>query len=384
MRAFQFRLQSYKRIKRYQIEEIEREIGRLEEEVQRRLNQIEINRGRVGEFQRFFMEETPEIHSSQVEATEAAFRGFMMQEEFRLFREIEQIRKQQAEKRKELVKLYQEEKMLERLKEHQLDAWQKESQREEVYLLDEMGGQSYARRRRPSGGAMLLILGVVALLGAAGGILVALGKHKMVLERLGLLKPETVQSATDEVTVAPIRPGEYTIRELVGDVDRPSNETLNKMMTMSETLRERQQREKEERARLETERQSLELSEKELEEKLSNIQDKIDELEKKQQEELARQSSRHMQRVTEVSNAVQRMKPKGAAELLTEMWGYDETKDPDAKNVVLDVFRAIPAPKRNKILDALVKSSKTDTAAMVLEFIQSEPSMTPTPETAKP
>ena len=246
-----------------------------------------------------------------------------------------------------------------------------------------MGGQSYARRRTRTGGAMLLVLGVVALLGAAGGILIALGKHKPIMERFGLLEPEGVQSATDEITVAPIRPGEYTIRELVGDVDRPSNETLNRMMTMSETLRARQQLEKEERARLEAERADLANSEKELEAKLANIQDKIDELEKKQQEELARQSSRHMQRVTEVSSSVQRMKPKGAADLLTEMWGYDQSKDPDAKNVVLDVFRAIPAPKRNKILDALVKSSKTDTAEMVLAFIQSEPSMTPTPEASK-
>ena len=129
MRAFQFRLQSYKRIKRYQIEEIEREIARLEDDVQRRLDQIDQNRERVAEFQRFLMEETPAVHSSDLEATEAAFRGYMRQEENRLFREIEQIRNQQAEKRKELVTLYQEEKMLERLKERQLDNWQIEARR---------------------------------------------------------------------------------------------------------------------------------------------------------------------------------------------------------------------------------------------------------------
>ncbi|HPO08160.1 MAG TPA: hypothetical protein PLZ55_05790, partial [bacterium] len=126
MPAFRYRLAAYQRIKRHKIEEMEQEIAQLESEVQKRFRQIEEGRGRLAEFQRFYMEEVPEIHSSEIEATEAAFRGYTFLEEARRFREIEDLRRKQEKKRKELVTLYQEEKMLERLKDRQYEAWQKE------------------------------------------------------------------------------------------------------------------------------------------------------------------------------------------------------------------------------------------------------------------
>ncbi|HQO35360.1 MAG TPA: hypothetical protein PLG59_11905 [bacterium] len=377
MRAFRYRLASYQRIKRHKIEEAEQEIARLESEVQKRFRQIEEGRRRLAEFQRFYMEEVPEIHSSEIEATEAAFRGYTFLEEARRFREIEDLRRKQEKKRKELVTLYQEEKMLERLKDRQYEAWQKEEQRQDIYLLDEMGGQAYLRKQKPSGGAMLIVLGLVALIGAAGGILVALGKHHTVLQRFGLEKPAAVASATAEVAVAPSIPGQYDIKDLYGDPDRPANVVLNEMMEMSQTLRQRRQEAREEQERLEAERKALEEGEKQLEDRLGNLESKINELKRLREEERERLASMHMQRVSEVSGALQRMKPKGAADLLTEMWKIDPAEDPDARDIVLDVFRSIPSAKRNKILDALVKSSKTETADMVLKFVELEPVGTP-------
>ncbi|HPO10003.1 MAG TPA: hypothetical protein PLZ55_15115, partial [bacterium] len=248
---------------------------------------------------------------------------------------------------------------------------------QDVYLLDEMGAQAYLRKQKPSGGAMLIVLGLVALIGAAGGILVALGKHHTVLQRFGLEKSVTVASATAEVAVAPSIPGQYDIKALYGDPDRPANEVLNEMMEMSQTLRQRRQEAREEQERLEAERKALEENEKQLEDRLGNLESKINELKRLREEERERLASMHMQRVSEVSGALQRMKPKGAADLLTEMWKIDPAEDPDARDIVLDVFRSIPSAKRNKILDALVKSSKTETADMVLKFVELEPVGTP-------
>ncbi|MFH1742923.1 MAG: hypothetical protein ABIH23_28295 [bacterium] len=379
MRSFRFRLASFQRIKRYKIEEVEREIANLEGEVEDRLTLIDEGRKKVAEFQRFLIEEIPDIHSVELEVTESAFRGYMLSEETRRYREIGEIRKQQEEKRKELVKLYQEDKMLERLKDRQWAAWQKEASREEVYLLDEVGGQSYFRQHKPAGGAMLVILGLVALVGAAGGILVALGKHEPVMKYLGLSKSAGPAGATETIAVAPRPPGEYSIRDLLSDPDRPANVVFDQMVERGRTLRDNERKIQEEQARLASERVELASNEKDLSDKLSDIEAKIKELDEKQKAEQQRKVTQLMQRVEEISNAVQRMKPKGAADLLTEMWKVDPTADPDARTVVLDVFRSIPAAKRNKILDALTKSSKTDAADMVLEFIQKEPPITPTP-----
>jgi len=372
MRAFRFRLAPLQRIKRYNIEEKEREIARLQARIEEKLEEISVGRNRLEAFRRMFLEETPEIHSTELEQTEAAFRAYTFMVERNTYQEIERIRTEQGERRKELVSLYQEEKMLERLKERQRDAWRKEAEREELYLLDELGGQAHYRRKQ-AGGAMLVMLGFLALLGAAGATVVLLGKHKPILERFGLLQPksagEEVVSATETARI----PGELTIRDLYGDPDRPANEVLNELLEMSQTIREKRRLQQERENRLAAEREALEQSEEALEQKLENVQKKLAELEKKQQEELERAQSMHMQRVTEVSNSIQRMKAKGAADLFTEMWKTDPAEDPDAQQVVLDVFRAIPSNKRNKILDALVKASKKDTAAMILEFIKTDP-----------
>lgn len=262
--------------------------------------------------------------------------------------------------------------MLERLKERQLKNWEKAAQREEMYLLDEIGSQSYQRRKQ-AGGAMLVLLGMVALLGAAGATLVLLGKHEPILERFGLLQPEVQEEEVASATETQRIPGELTIRDLYGDPDRPANEVLNELLEMRQTIREKRRQQRERENRLVAEKQALEESEKQLEAKLQNVQDQLEELKQKQQEELARAKSMHMQRVTEISSAIQRMKPNGAADLFTEMWQTDPTEDPDAQEVVLDVFRSIPSTKRNKILDALVKTSKEDTADMILEFIKTDP-----------
>ncbi len=372
MRAFRFRLAPLQRVKRYNIEEKEREIARLQDQIDLKKAEIEEGRNRLDAFRRFFLEEMPEVHSTEMEQTEAAFRSYTFLVEYRTEQEIEQIRAEQEKRRGELIKLYQEEKMLERLKERQLKNWEKAAQREEMYLLDEIGSQSYQRRKQ-AGGAMLVLLGMVALLGAAGATLVLLGKHEPILERFGLLKPKVQEEEVASATETERIPGELTIRDLYGDPDRPANEVLNELLEMRQTIREKRQQQQERENRLVAEKQALEENEKQLEEKLQNVQDQLDELKQKQQEELARAKSMHMQRVTEISSAIQRMKPNGAAELFTEMWQTDPAEDPDAQEVVLDVFRSIPSTKRNKILDALVKASKKDTADMILEFIKTDP-----------
>lgn len=386
MRAFRFRLAPLQRVKRHKVEEKEREIARLEAEIQRRLGEIDEGRRRLAEFRRIFLEETPEIHSIEVEYTEMAIRAYILSVEVATYQAIDKLRKEQEARHKELIALYQEEKMLERLKDRQLAAWQQEAQREEIYLLDEMGGQAHLRRQRePAGGALLIVLGTVALLAAAGATLVMLGKHKPILEKhrpflesVGLMKPPAPEVAPAEVRAATTTPGEYTIRDLYGDPDRPAREVLSNLADRSKRIQARERDLDEEKARVKAEREALTQSGKQLEDKLIDLQAQLAKLEKAQQDEQARLTTQYMTRVTEISNAIQRMNPKGAAELLAEMWKIPVATDPDAKNIALEVFRAVPATKRNKVLDALVKTNKAETADMILKFIQLEPSGTPT------
>jgi flagellar export protein FliJ len=384
MRTFRFRLAALQRIKRHRIEEKEREIARLQAEIDRRLGEIEEGRRRLADLRRIFLEETPEIHFIEVERTEAVVRAYVLSVEAVRFREIAQLRKEQERRRNELIALYQEEKMLERLRDRQRAAWQQETQREEIYLLDEMGGQRHLRRREPAGGVMLYVLGVLALVAVAAAILVVQGKHKPILERVGLLKPPVPQAAPPEIPSATSAPGEYTIRDLYGDPDRPANVVLSNLLEVRKSLQDRERRIQEEEARLKAEREALVQSEEQLAgtiERATTEQKKLADLKKAQDDD---KTNRYTQRVTEISSAIQRMKPKSAADLLTEMWKAPETVDPDAKRIVLEVFKAIPGTKRNKILDALTKSSKAETADMVLKFIQSEGTPTPTPVATSP
>lgn len=379
MRTFRFRLAALQRIKRYKIEEKEREIARLQREIQRCLDEIERGRRRLDELRRAFVQEVPQVHHVEVEQTHAAVRTYLLAQEASKNREIDQLRKEMENRRKELVSLHREEKMIERLRDRQWAAWQKETQREEIYLLDEVGGQADYRRREPVGGVMLVVLGAVALVAVAAAILVMQGKHKPILERVGLLPSPTPLPTPEEVPSPTPLPGQYTIRDLLGDPDRPANVVLSNLAGLYRKLKEQEAELARERQIIEAEREALADREKQLEEKLKKVEAELKKLALAQQQEQTRRDTAFMQRVTEVSNAIQRMKPKGAAELLTEMWNLDPVSDPQAKEIVLEVFRMIPSTKRNKVLDELVKSNKGNTAEMVLAFIKTEPGITPTP-----
>ncbi len=379
MRAFRFRLAALQRIKRYKIEEKEREIARLQAEIRRRLDEIDLDRRRLDQLRRSFALETPQVHSVEVEQVHAAACSYLLAQEAARKRQIDQLRTEMETRRRELLDLHREEKMLERLRDRQWVAWRKETEREEIYLLDEVGGQAHYRRREPAGGVMLVVLGAVALVAVAAAILIMQGKHKPILQRVGLLASPTPLPTPEEVPTPTPIPGEYTIRDLLGDPDRPANEVLSNLAQLHRKLKEEEAELARERQIIQAERQSLAEREKLLEEKLKKVQNELQNLALARQQEQTRRDSAFMQRVTEVSNVVQRMKPKGAADLLAEMWNLDPATDPQAREIVMEVFRMIPSTKRNKLLDEMVKSNKGDSAEMILAFIKTEPGTSPTP-----
>ena len=155
MRNFRFRLDPVVRLKEYHIERTEEEIARIEGEIQRLLREIEEARAAVQDMRRRILEEVDDQHFIQAERELDLFSQFTTREEHRRFGEIAQWNREKDQRQQELVKLYQDKKVLERLKERRRTEWETEMRREEGAIMDEIGTQKYIRRQREFGGVIL-------------------------------------------------------------------------------------------------------------------------------------------------------------------------------------------------------------------------------------
>ena len=170
MKSFQFRLEPVMRLKRYQIEEKEQEIQRLEDQVLDLIQEIEDGRASVQAFRQRLLEQCSDSEYTQKQKTLDQFRAYINKVEREKQAQIERLRSEQNERRQELIGLYQEEKILEKLREKKRTDWQTETLREEDKAMDEIGAQRFNQRKYEHGGVLLYLLVPILLIGAAAGI----------------------------------------------------------------------------------------------------------------------------------------------------------------------------------------------------------------------
>ncbi|MBD3267625.1 hypothetical protein GF373_13230, partial [bacterium] len=243
MRQFRFRLDPVIRLKEYQIERKEEEISEIDAQMERLIGDIEAGRQAVQDMRHRVLEETPDEQLIHAERTLDQFRSYMVQVEAQKRKEIESLEEKKEAKRQELVTLYQEEKILDRYKEKKRQDWQKDVQREENLLMDELGTQNFVRRKNEHGGVMLYLLLPILLAGAAAG----LGWYFNVIDKDTLRKIPYVKSlipasatatlAEQQVASTPTEPTEaLTWEQMLGDPDQPMPELLSNIAKERENL----------------------------------------------------------------------------------------------------------------------------------------------------
>ncbi|MDP8245524.1 MAG: flagellar export protein FliJ [Candidatus Hinthialibacter antarcticus] len=335
MKNFHFRLDPVMRLKRYQIEEKEQEIQRLEDQVLDLLQAIEDGRASVQAFRQRLLEQSSDSEYTQKQKTLDQFRAYINKVEQEKQAQIERLRTEQNERRQELIGLYQEEKILEKLREKKHTDWQAETIREEDKAMDEIGAQRFNRRDYEHGGILLYLLVPILLIGAAAGI----GWYTGVIDQEMLQKIPLpffqggVASATDEVQAATSTAvaDAYTVEDLLGDIDKPMPDLLDNIID----VREQQRRKEEDLARREDEIKKKEASLLALQNSLSGYVDSASEqletlqdLRRKREEEEKSELSELEQKM---SAALAKAKPKEISNLIISLYQANNVVDEDEK-----------------------------------------------------
>lgn len=243
MRNFRFRLDPVMRLKDYQIDRLEEEIARIESEIQRFLQEIEDGRAAVRDMGRRLLEDVDDEHLLQSTRELDLFTQFMAREEIRRFGEIARLKKEKEKKQQELIKLYQERKVLERLKERRRTEWEEEMRKEDSAIMDEIGTQKYIRRNQEFGGAILYLLVPLVLIGAvaAAGFYTGIIKKEM-LYKLPFMGPSP-QSATSTIQAPTetVKEEFITLEQLIGNPNTPMPVLLQNFSEQLERMKQREQ-----------------------------------------------------------------------------------------------------------------------------------------------
>ncbi len=384
MRAFRFRFDPVMRIKRYSIERKEEEIAALEAQIQRLLHEIEDGRRAVQDMRRRLLEEVDDTQWIQEELSLDLFRNYTNEVERQKREEIDKIRKDQDKKKQELIELYQEEKILERLKERRLAEWRAEMQRHEGYLMDEIGAQNYARHKHERGGILfyLMVLMALAVVGAAIGLYTGV-IDKQILANVPYLG-DHIRSATAPIPLPTptLVPESLTIGEFIGDPDEPMSEQLQNLSKERENIRQTIAQ-LNERERLLNERESrIDAQQAELSDLVKQVTDAYTALQELETLREEREKSELSEREQQMATAVAGMKPKEAAPLLINLFDTvpvltpEEAADPilkekaEKKNqfIVLRILNRIE--NREEIFSALSKTNPQSAADIVKAYIE--------------
>lgn len=387
MRAFRFRLAPLQRLKRHAIEEKELELAALRRTEEELLAQVETGRlqlrARIDEF----LEETGESHDAYKERDFDMFREYMMRLEQEGLASVATNRNEQERCRTDLVKLYQESKVLDRLEDRAREAHRKEEMREEGILLDELGGQSHERRRRMAGSVSQKVIFVIAFLSTIALFLVhERWSFTLLLEKAGvadLLRgtPSSVATTGPGSGASPGTPDEsasqkpgvgeeYTTLEILnmegGEVGQFATDVLNTRMELREEL-ERIEREE---ARLTVEEERVRARMKEVLRLTEEQRLSIEKLRTADGVEREYRKARLEARLEDVSVVVGRMQqPRNAAKLLAYTW-----IDPNevAKEIVLEVLRRMKGIRRARIMDAMAQIAPRIGAEIGIQLIENE------------
>ncbi len=257
MRNFRFRLDPVMRLKEYKIQQVEDEMSRIEQEIQRLLGENEAGRVAVQNLRRHILEEVADQNLVQSELQLVLFTEFSVKEEQRRDGEIAKHKEEKELKHQELIKLYQEQKALERLKERRRIEWETEMRKEESAIMDEIGMQKYVRRDQEFGGVILYLLVPIVLVGAiaAAGIYTGVIDQEM-LNKLPFFgaAPQSATATIQSVT-GPLEEEFLTLENMIGDPDTPMPELIKNMAAIKNQL-DKKSRSIAERERLLTEQEA--------------------------------------------------------------------------------------------------------------------------------
>ncbi len=379
MRHFRFRLDPVIRLKNYQIERKEEEIADLEDKIQQQLQEIEAGRQAVQDMRQRLMEETDDTHLLQAERSLDMFRSYTAQVEMQKRQEIGQFRQEQEEKRKELVKLYQEEKILERLKERRKNEWETERRKEDAAMMDEIGTQKYVRRSQERGGIMLYLLSAILLAGIAAAVALLTGVvDKSVLDKIPYIGKGRITSATE--TVSPVSATDteryVTPEDLFGPIDAPMPQVLENIARERErlsSLREQLQQKEEE---LEEQESLLDEREEKISGMIQEASTTLSALRNLQTNLQDREKSALSQREQIMADSLAAGSERNIAQMAITLFQAANAQSPEEeeenKLILIRILRKMEERARNKLLEAISKADPNTGAEILKKYVNTD------------
>ncbi len=375
MRNFRFRLDPVIRLKKYEIEQVEDEIREMEQQVLDRLEEIEAGRRAVQEMRRRILDETDDSELVKAERRMDLFREYTLKVELQKREEIKEIRKKQEEKRRQLIRLYQEEKVLERLKERRKSEWLAGFRREEGAIMDEIGTQKYIRRERgEAGGVLPYILIAIVLIAAVAGAGIYTGKiDRRALSRIPFLNIEApkrtvlVKEATSTATIET-----YTPRDLLGDLDTPMDQTLQNIMDWRDRLNRKEDELIRREKAIETRENLLDRKIEELKESTERIVECIKILQDLRDERDEWRTGELSQFEEELTTALAGAKEKDVVQSLLNLYQSPGVEDAEIKKknrlLCLRVLHRFSERSRSSMLAEISKQNPNAAAKIYADF----------------
>jgi flagellar export protein FliJ len=376
MRNFHFRLDPVMRLKRHEIERREEEIQHLEMEIQTLTGEIESGRTAVQEMRRRLLEQVDDANLLEAERTMDQFRSYTTHVELQKQGQVNQLRNQQNTLRQELVKLYQDEKMLERLREKQHEDWQKEELREEAALMDEIGTQKFIRRKGEHGGVLLYLLVPFALIAAATAIGYYTGFiHEEALQNIPYLSG-SIQDATVPIEVSPSSTGEenqyLTLEDFLGDPNEPMPELLQNIANLRTLIAQRTAELDERERELNLREQLLVQREQQLAGVVQQASGYLTEIRSFETQLADRQKGELSERETQVAQMLSGAKPKEISPVVTSLFQGSPVDTPEEQRekrlILLRIMHRLDDRTRAEIFSALAKDNPLIAANLIQAF----------------
>ncbi|MFB3789032.1 MAG: flagellar export protein FliJ [bacterium] len=376
MRVFRFRLDPLLRIKAYQIERLEDELARLERQIQDLLREIEEGRRAVQDLRRRLLDRVDDASLVDAHRSLDLFRTYTSRIERQKREQIARLRQEQDKKRRVLIELYREEKVLEKLKEHRQAEWAAGERREEAAIMDEIGTQKFIRHHREERGGVLLYLIVpLALAVTVVGIGLLTGVvDQNVLKQIPFFKAAP-QSATAAVeTIASPTPAEetLTVEQMIGGLDTPMPELLKNISDVREKLRlwEQQLTERERdlarrEALLDQKETALAGLTKEASEYLTSIREMKRDREEREKSELTK-------REEDLAKALSGAKAKEIAPVLSNLYQAAGETDPakirQNQLLVLRILHRYTGRALQDMFTAIGKTDKNTASKIIADY----------------
>lgn len=383
MKAFRFRLASLQRLKKHAIENEERYLGAKLQEEEELLQRMERDRLHVVKQTEMFLERTQETHNASMERDFDLYRTYMERVKQENLATLARIRSEQEACRKRLLKLYQEEKILERLEERALKAHRREELREEIYMLDEIGSRTFDRRRREAGTVSSRIVFFVAFCGTIAlywvhhewsipGLLEKAGIVQWHREGDGGAGAGSNLEQDQERSRQQLLSERYTIAELLNDPNGSAQKLLAQIAEERTALREWREQLVREEAELRRQQEKIHARYQDIDHRIDEYNQKADELEAQEAAEEARSLAAREARLQEASTVLSKMQ-RNISDLLLALWLMP---DDAGKELVISTFERMSVRERTKVLDSLGDEAPkvgAELAAILVRGRESEP-----------